>query len=81
MIGTATSDEDGNYSIPLPGPGQYTATLDLDTLPDGVTLTDPTRTTLTFTVRPGQQKPLLFPFGKDTREVSAHHGRPHHPAH
>ena len=70
MIGTATSDDDGAYSIPLPGPGQYTATLDPDTLPKGVTLTDPTKTTLTFTVRPAQQKPLLFPFGKDTREVS-----------
>ena len=70
VIGTATSDDEGAYSIPLPGPGQYTATLDPDTLPDGVTLTDPTRSTLTFTVRPGQQRPLLFPFGKDTREVS-----------
>ena len=32
----------GDYEIPLPGPGQYSATLDPDSLPKGVKLTDPT---------------------------------------
>ena len=70
-VGVATSDEDGKYLLALPGPGDYKAVLDVDTLPKGVKLTDPKATTLTFTVRPSQQKPLLFPFGKDTRVVAS----------
>ncbi len=69
-IGVATSDDDGAYELALPGPGQYTATLDVDTLPDGVRLTDASKTTLTFSVNPDQSRPLLFPFGKDTRQVA-----------
>ncbi len=66
-VGTVTSDRDGRYFLELPGEGEYTAQLLVDSLPDGVTLTDEDRTSLTFQIRPGQQKPLLFPFGVDTR--------------
>jgi len=66
-IGTATSDEEGKYSIDLPGPGGYTAELQTDSLPKGVNLTDSSKTKLTFTVNRGQSKALIFPFGKDTR--------------
>jgi len=68
-LGTATSDENGKYSFDLPGAGTYTAEVQVDSLPAGVKLTDPDKTKLTFTVNPGQRKPLLFPFGKDTRET------------
>ena len=40
LIGVATSDDEGAYELALPGPGSYTATLDVDTLPDDVKLTD-----------------------------------------
>lgn len=66
-VGTVTSDDDGSYFLELPGEGTYTAQLIVSSLPDGVTLTDEERTSLTFAIRPGQQKPLLFPFGVDTR--------------
>src|SRR5690606_20018519 len=61
----ATSDADGTYVLELPAPGAYTAELQTDSLPDGVRLTDPDKTELSFTVNPGQRKPLLFPFGAD----------------
>ncbi|MFN8050266.1 MAG: branched-chain amino acid ABC transporter permease [Acidimicrobiales bacterium] len=66
-IGTATSDDAGKYSLDLPGPGAYTAELQTSSLPKGVKLTDASRTKLNFSVNPEQRKPLIFPFGKDTR--------------
>ncbi len=69
-VGIAVSGDDGTYALVLPGEGEYTAQLLVDSLPDGVVLTDPEKTTLTFTARPGQQKPLLFPFGEDTRNAT-----------
>lgn len=66
-VGTATSDDEGKYELALPGPGAYTAELQVDSLPDGVNLTDSERTKLSFNVNPSQRKPLIFPFGKDTR--------------
>jgi branched-chain amino acid transport system permease protein len=65
-VGVAISDDDGRYELELPGEGRYTAELQVDTLPEGVRLTDPDRTTLTFQVNPGQRKALIFPFGEDT---------------
>lgn len=70
-LGTAVSDDEGNYSFDLPGPGRYTAELQVDSLPDGVTLTDEDRNSLTFSVNPAQTKPLIFPFGEDTRSTSS----------
>jgi branched-chain amino acid transport system permease protein len=70
-VGTITSDEDGEYLLELPGEGRYVAQLQVDSLPRGVKLTDPDKTALTFTVLPDQQKPLLFPFGEDTRDSAS----------
>lgn len=67
VIGTATSAADGTYRLDLPGPGRYVAMLQLDSLPDNVKLTGASKTRLEFAVNPAQQKPLIFPFGKDTR--------------
>lgn len=68
-VGTAVSEDDGSYFLDLPGPGTYTAELQTESLPDGVRLTDASKTKLTFSVNPGQRKALVFPFGKDTRQV------------
>ncbi len=56
--------EDGSYLLELPGPGDYSATLNQDTLPEGVQLTNPDRATLEFSLRPNQSRPLLFPLGE-----------------
>ncbi len=54
--GEATSDEAGRWTIEVPGKGTYTLTLDTDTLPKGVNLTDESKQTLKVPVarRPGQ---------------------------
>lgn len=35
-IGEGTTDAEGNFELPVPGPGSYTLILDLATIPDGV---------------------------------------------
>jgi branched-chain amino acid transport system permease protein len=59
-IETVTSDEEGRWEAALPGPGRYTVTIDTDTLPEGVTLQDEDRTTLTFEMSPGRTRAVLF---------------------
>ena len=65
-VGVATTDAKGEYFLELPGPGGYTAELLVGSLPEGVSLTDPDKTKLEFTVATGQQKPLTFPLGEKT---------------
>jgi branched-chain amino acid transport system permease protein len=61
-IGTAVSDAEGRWEVPLPGAGSYAVTLDISTLPEGVTLTDPTRAELpNVAVIGGQRKVVIFP--------------------
>lgn len=64
VVGEAASDSEGEWSIALPGSGDYRATVDGDTLPDGVGLRDPERATLEFSVRTNQQRTLLFALGE-----------------
>jgi neutral amino acid transport system permease protein len=66
-IGTARSDATGTFRVPVPGPGRYQVTLDVDTLPDGVALADPERRTLPrVDVQPGADKVVVFAFVPDT---------------
>nr|MDP9019894.1 branched-chain amino acid ABC transporter permease [Actinomycetota bacterium] len=70
-VGTATTGPDGTYELELPGPGQYRATIDQETLEElGLELRNPDKATLEFPVRPGQSRPLLFPLGESTRSIS-----------
>jgi neutral amino acid transport system permease protein len=64
VIETAVTDDEGSWSVELPDAGDYVATLDPETLPDGVELRDPDRVTLEFTIRPGQQRTLIFATGE-----------------
>jgi neutral amino acid transport system permease protein len=71
-IDTVTSDKDGAWEVPLPGPGRYTVTIDPDTLPEGVSLQNEDRTTLTFEMGEGRSRAVLFALtaGFGGREVS-----------
>ncbi|WP_219415132.1 branched-chain amino acid ABC transporter permease [Pseudonocardia nigra] len=61
-IGSATTDAEGAWQVPVPAPGNYDITLDPATLPDGVVLRDADGATLAgVTIRPGQQRTVLFP--------------------
>jgi len=63
-IGSAVSDEAGEWLVAVPGAGVYQVTLDVTTLPDGIALTDPDATALPeVAVREGQQKTVLFQLG------------------
>jgi branched-chain amino acid transport system permease protein len=64
VIGSTVSDEGGNWEIPVPGPGIYSAELDVSTLPEGVTLADPNRSVLpNVEVSSGQRKVIRFNLG------------------
>jgi branched-chain amino acid transport system permease protein len=61
-IGEAETDDDGEWRVPVPEPGTYQVTLDTDTLPEGLGLRDPDRSSLdNVIVRANQQKFVLFP--------------------
>ena len=64
FVGEATSDEAGEWVVPLPGAGSYSVLLDESTLPEGVPLRNPERNPLTFDVNAGDSRPLLFPLGE-----------------
>ena len=59
VIGTATTDVNGEWTLSLPGPGDYVARLDQATLPAGLGLTEPERARLDFSIRSGQERTLL----------------------
>ncbi|WP_167288960.1 branched-chain amino acid ABC transporter permease [Nocardioides seonyuensis] len=66
-----TSDEEGRFEIEVPGEGgEYSVTINQDTLPEGVTLRDQSKSELTRTLNPGQSAVFLFPIGPDTRDVA-----------
>ena len=70
-VGTATTGPDGTYELELPGPGEYRATIDQETLDElDLELRNPDKATLEFPVRPGQSRPLVFPLGESTRSIS-----------
>ncbi len=59
-VGSVTSDAEGNFSIAVPGPGEYTVAIDTATIPPGVSLADLEATTRTVQVNPGDQNRALF---------------------
>ena len=63
LIGETVSDSEGSWTQPVPGPGDYVVSLDRETLPDGVELRDPERHSLEVSIRPQQQRTLLFAMG------------------
>ncbi len=70
--GATETDEDGRFLIPLTDPGAYRIELDLDSLPDGITLTDdatPVEDDIAFLeidVAPNQNNVVVFRLGEGT---------------
>ncbi|MFP5321714.1 MAG: ABC transporter permease subunit [Acidimicrobiia bacterium] len=59
-VGSVTSGDDGRWELELPEPGEYTVSIDVDSLPEGLSLRDEDRQSTTFTMAEGQQRTLLF---------------------
>lgn len=61
-----TTGADGRWSVAVPGPGTYTAELNVDSLPDGVAPRDPDNVTREVTVGTTNTVNVLFPTGEGT---------------
>lgn len=64
FTGSATTADDGSWAVELPKAGTYEVTLDVTTLPPGVSLTDPERATTSLLVFAGKPTKVLFPLGE-----------------
>ncbi len=65
-VGTATSDAQGEFSITVPGSGDYTVQIDPESLPEGKFLRNPNQLENTVTIS-GFDVTVQFPIGPDTR--------------
>jgi len=70
VVAEAVSDATGAFSISVPEPGDYVVKLDLDTLPEGVTVRMEGGEERAVTVRPGAVAPALFVLGEGNRETT-----------
>ena len=57
-VDSVTTDEDGKWSVDVPGPGEYVVTIDEGDLPDEVTLSG--EASRTVTVGEGRRQPVIF---------------------
>ena len=60
-VGTVVSDDNGEFRIVVPGPGDYLVTLDVKTLPEGVNLRNPDGNPLDVSVTENRDQRVLFP--------------------
>ncbi|MPZ00715.1 MAG: branched-chain amino acid ABC transporter permease [Actinophytocola sp.] len=61
----AVTDAKGGWAVFLPGPGEYSVTLQTDTLPEGIEPREDSSTELTGVVVDTEaQRPVLFPLGE-----------------
>ena len=67
-VAEVVTTEDGSFIGELPGPGEYQATLDETTLPEGLQLRNPDRATIEFDLGSGRVQRLLFPLSDGTVE-------------
>jgi branched-chain amino acid transport system permease protein len=57
-IESVESDEDGRWSVDLPGPGEYTVSIDAEALPEGIGISG--EDSRTVTVDDGRRQPVAF---------------------
>src|SRR6056297_2968927 len=60
-VGTVETDADGEFRVVVPGPGDYTVTLDVESLPEGVNLRNPDSNPLIGSVTENRDRRVLFP--------------------
>lgn len=60
QVAETVSDADGNWLVEIADPGRYEISIDTDTLPEGVALRDPDRSSLTLNIREGRSSQALF---------------------
>jgi neutral amino acid transport system permease protein len=68
-VGSATTDAEGAYEIPLPEPGDYTVRLDTESLPEDAELRDEADAERVVNVRPAERQVLNFILGESLRET------------
>ncbi len=59
-IGSGVSDADGIFTTPVPEPAVYLVTIDVGTLPPGISLREPDRTTVEVEVLEGRDGRAIF---------------------
>jgi neutral amino acid transport system permease protein len=59
-IGDGVTDGEGTFFLPVDEPGSYNIAIDPTTLPEGVSLSNPDRATVTVTVDAGRTSSALF---------------------
>ncbi len=70
-VGSAQTDREGRFSIPVEGAGTYVVTIQEDTLPENTFLRNPDQQSLEVTLAQGESRTVIFPLGPDTREVES----------
>ncbi|MCW2668000.1 MAG: branched-chain amino acid transporter permease [Frankiales bacterium] len=70
-VGQDTTDDAGDWLVPVPAPGSYVVTLQAESLPDGVQLRPGSRNEVTLPVAAGQERPVLFALGEGTRKTTS----------
>ena len=68
-VGLAQTDTEGEWFIPVPGPGEYVVTLRQETLPEDVGLRDPDRASSELSLTTGQQRTVGFALGEERGEA------------
>ena len=71
-VGSAETDAEGAWEIPVPGPGSYEVVLDTETLPDD--LPGVVSDTISTTVNPLQDKAVLFRIGEPGSDTGGEGG-------
>lgn len=66
QVGEAQTDSDGMWEVPVPSAGVYTIELDESTLPDSVTLEDPSKNPTEVRVLTGQERAAVFALAGST---------------
>ena len=74
-IGKDVTDDAGLFSIDVPGAGDYTVTLDEDSLPEGVAIREGRSSSVDLAVTADQERSVLFPLGVGSRVVQSDLGR------
>ncbi|MFP5321239.1 MAG: carboxypeptidase-like regulatory domain-containing protein, partial [Acidimicrobiia bacterium] len=59
-VASVESEADGTFVLELPEPGEYTISIDVDTIPEGISLRNEDRQSTTLTLSPGQERNVLF---------------------